>query len=407
MNTKTTFYTLLIIGFLLIGSINCTRRADNNNNNPYLLILSMDGFRWDYPEHAETPVLDSIEKIGVKANIIPSFPTKTFPNHYTLATGLFPDNHGIILNNFYNYKLDKKYSLGNNATVVNPDFYGGEPIWVTAEKQGVISASYFWVGSEAPIKGILPTYSKPYDHYFPFSSIIDSVINWLQLPEIKRPHLIAFYFNEPDLTGHEYGPNSSEIVRKTEFLDSLLGVFFAKKNQLDIANKLNIIITSDHGMGEISKEKTVYFDNYISRNWLENSYGGCPVFLLKAKKEFYDSVYNHLKNVKHISIWKPEEIPSNLHFGHNENIQDFVVSADSLWNIDWKNHHSDKGTHGYDNKDTDMQAIFYAIGPDFKKNYKNKPFPNVDLYSLICNILNLKPAPNDGNFDDVKNMVVK
>ncbi|MCF7802192.1 MAG: ectonucleotide pyrophosphatase/phosphodiesterase, partial [Candidatus Marinimicrobia bacterium] len=198
---------------------------------PYVVMLSLDGFRWDYAAKVPTPNLDYIAANGVQADaMIPSFPTKTFPNHYTLATGLYPDHHGIIQNTFYANDLQAGYSIGNREAVENGAFYGGEPIWITARKQGLKTASYFWVGSEADVQGLHPDIWKIYEHNFPFESRVDSVIAWLQLPEAIRPQLIMYYFHEPDAVGHHAGPDSPETTQMVMKLDSLVGRFL---NQLD------------------------------------------------------------------------------------------------------------------------------------------------------------------------------
>jgi len=210
-------------------------------------MLSMDGFRWDYPDIAETPNLDYIKEHGVKAQSLkPSFPTKTFPNHYTMITGLYPDHHGIIHNNFYDPEKEMYYRTSNREAVQNGEFYGGEPIWVTAENQDIITASYFWIGSEAAVRGVKPTYWKIYEHHFPYTQRIDSVIYWLELPEDERPHLITWYMDEPDSKGHRYGPESTEIKETITYLDSLVGVFLNRLQELPIHENINIIITSDH-----------------------------------------------------------------------------------------------------------------------------------------------------------------
>ena len=198
---KLVFLTGLIILFI--------RLEAQDSGQPYVIMLSMDGFRWDYTNDVETPNFDSIERVGVKAESLKScFPTKTFPNHYSMATGLFPDHHGIVLNSFYDEEMDRHYSLMDRKSVQEGKFYGGEPIWVSAEKQGIITGTLFWVGSEAEIKGTRPTYWKQYDHDLPYVDRIDTVISWLQKPEEFRPRLILFYFDEPDGIGHKYGPES-------------------------------------------------------------------------------------------------------------------------------------------------------------------------------------------------------
>jgi predicted AlkP superfamily pyrophosphatase or phosphodiesterase len=189
--SKTFFVTVFLFFFL----VSCNQHQQKDK---YLIILSMDGFRWDYPNMTDTPNLDSIAKIGVQAEAIRSaFPSKTFPNHYTMATGLYPDNHGIVNNHFYDPATGTRYSMRDSATRHNPYYYGGEPIWITAEKQNVKTATYFWVGSEHPTDGIRPSIWKYYDHSFPFEQRIDSVIAWLQLPESQRPRLIMCICTNP------------------------------------------------------------------------------------------------------------------------------------------------------------------------------------------------------------------
>ena len=366
-------------------------------------MLSMDGFRWDYPEKANTPNLDSVEKIGVRAQAsIPCFPTKTFPNHYSMATGLYPNNHGIIFNKFYAPDIDKFYSLANIEAVTDPEFYFGEPIWVTAEKQGVKSASYFWVGSEAPHDSIFPSYYYSYNGSVPFEKRIEGVIEWLNLPEEDRPHLIMWYMEEPDSKGHDVGPDHPEIVNTVEYLDSLVGVFNQKVEALPFADQINVIFTSDHGMGQISKEKSLFLYDIIEKDWCHGVDGGNPVYSIDVKDEYYDKVFDILSETKHLMVWKKEEIPERLNFGSSERIKDFVVLADSSWSI-WKSSKRisySGGAHGYDNANTDMHAIFYAYGPSFKKGYKHHSINNIDLYPLICELLQIEPKPVDGKLEN-------
>ncbi len=392
--------------FTILLTLGCSKQKENKQ--PYVVMLSVDGFRWDYPDSVATPNLDKMAEIGVKAkSIIPSYPTKTFPNHYSMATGLYPDHHGIVMNSFYDPDLDAYYSIGDRKSIENPEFYGGEPIWVTAEKQGMKSASYFWVGSETPIKGIQPSIWKKYEHHFPFEQRLDSVISWLQLPEEKRPHLITWYIHEPDGVGHKYGPQAPETRKTLRYLDSLIGVFNHKISQLPNAKDLNIIVTADHGMGPIYPDSCVYLDKIIPKNWIEIVEGGNPAFNIKAKEGCIDSIMDILKQTAHIQAWKAEEIPQRLHYGSNPRVLDINVVADSAWSVDLSTNkkYASGGTHGYDNQNTDMHAIFYAYGPAFKKNHIQPSFNNVDLYILIANILGLQPEATDGDFDHVKGML--
>ncbi len=373
-----------------------------------MVIVSLDGFRWDYPDHSVTPTLDSIERHGVKAKSLkPSFPSKTFPNHYSMATGLYPDHHGIVQNSFYDPEFDEDYYISNREAVENPKFYGGEPIWVTAEKQDVRSASYFWVGSEAPVSGYRPSYWKRYEHNFPFEQRIDSVIYWLNLPEEERPHLILLYFHEPDNVGHAYGPESVETNKEVHYLDSLMGDLCKKLNQLPFAKDINVIITSDHGMSEVSGERMVFVDQIIDTAWFNRIIGHNPNYLFDVKDNFYDTALASLQDSPHIKAWKHGELPEELNYGTNPRTMDFIVVADSSWSISFSDNPIEyMGAHGYDNRNTDMHAIFYACGPAFKKNYKANTFENVDIYPLIARILGLFPAEVDGSVENVEGMLV-
>lgn len=381
-----------------------------SQEKPYVVMLSLDGFRWDYAEKVPTPNLDYIAANGVKAKaMIPSFPTKTFPNHYTLATGLYPDHHGIIQNTFYANGLQAGYSIGNRAAVENGAFYGGEPIWVTAQKQEVRSASYFWVGSEADVQGMHPDIWKLYEHDFPFENRVDSVIAWLELPEAVRPQLIMFYFHEPDAVGHHKGPDSPETAQMVMRLDSLVGRFLTRLNRLPIKDQVNFIVVSDHGMGPISPERVVFFEDYLKPEWVDQVLGSNPTYLLQPNPGYADSVVLALSRVEHLHAWKKEDIPARLHYGTNPRIFDVVLVADSAWSLAERRNFSPArytgGTHGYDNANRDMGAIFYAMGPAFKTGYVQPEFPNVDVYNLVAHILGLEPAANDGDFEHVREML--
>lgn len=403
--------SIILLSLLLITLVSCKQKTEDSEplsvERPYLVMLSMDGFRWDYADLVNTPNFDKIEQIGVRARIQASFPTKTFPNHYTIATGLYPDNHGIVNNTFWDPQRKTLYQISDRAKVQDGYYYGGEPIWVTAEKQNVRSASYFWVGSEAEIDGYYPSIWKAYDHGFSFYQRADSVIAWLQLPESKRPHIITWYVSQPDNYGHKYGPNSQETKDTIVGLDKLLGYFMDKLAKLDIANNVNVIVTADHGMEEIVQNKSISLSQYINLDWVNGINGGNPTFNIWAKSGFKDSVENALSNVPHIKYYSSSTIPERLHYMTNERCGDFVVTADSSWAL-FSNSISNfglGGTHGYDNSNTNMDAIFYAYGPAFKENYHSARFENVDIYNLICRILNLNPAPNDGNIGRVEDML--
>ena len=399
--TKQTL-SFLFVSIFLASSLNAQEK--------YVILVSLDGFRWDYCTKTETPVFDSIAKYGVKTESLQSsFPTKTFPNHYTIVTGLYPDNHGIVNNTFYSPDHNKTYRIRNRKAVENGSYYSGTPIWNLAESQGLKAASFFWVGSEADINQKRPSYWKKYQHNFPFEQRIDTVISWLKLPKSQRPDLILLYFHQPDSKGHKFGPDSDEIKSTISMLDSLVGKLFNDLKTLPFSNKIDVIITSDHGMGNISKERRINLSDYIDKNWVERVIGSNPVFNIWAKQNYVDSVSIALNKVKHIKCWKNNETPPRLHYGKNKRTGTHTVVADSSWSIQYKNifYLNSKGAHGYDNMNKDMHAILYAIGPSFKNGYKANTLKNIDIYPLIAHILGLKIPEIDGKLERISYILKK
>ncbi|HOQ35613.1 MAG TPA: ectonucleotide pyrophosphatase/phosphodiesterase [Tenuifilaceae bacterium] len=389
----------------LVLTVGCTAKSIDKPET-YVVVLSLDAFRWDYPTIAKTPNLNSMAKHGVTTKaFIPCYPSKTFPNHYSMATGLHPDHHGIVSNSFYDATLGY-YSIGNRKAVENPAFYGGEPIWITAENQGVISASYFWVGSETAIGGKQPTYWKPYDSQTPFTTKIDTVIHWLSLPMEKRPRLIMWYSPEPDGTSHEDGPKGPKTLAMVEQLDSLLGIFLHKLSALPHATQINFIVVSDHGMAEISADRYINLNDYIDRNWFSLITGGNPVFRLQPKEEYRSKAIAALKAIPHLKVWERHGIPQRYHYGTNARVQDILVEAELGYSvgIGKRSLGYSGGTHGYDNQYPDMHGIFFAQGPAFKQGYEHKAIMNNNLYLIIAHILGLNPAETDGDYEEIKDL---
>jgi predicted AlkP superfamily pyrophosphatase or phosphodiesterase len=398
-------FNLLLFAVILLGMASCTQKAQEEHH--YLVILSMDGFRWDYPDKVETPNLDAMATNGVKAErFIPSFPTTTFASHYTMATGLHPNNHGILVNRFYAPDLDADFNKGDRSTVEDGRFYGGEPIWVTAETQDLKTATFFWVGSEADVQGIRPTYWKRYDHHFPYEQRIDTVIHWLNLPEKDRPRLVMWYFDEPDSSGHRYGPDGDSLKPVIVRLDSLVGVFRNKIKTLPHADQINFVIVSDHGMANLSPDKQIMLDQHIDTAMIALVDGWNPTMNIKVKEGFIDQVYEDLKKVDNLHVWKHGEVPERLHHGTHVRTHDLILVAKNGWSINWSwSNYTSNATHGFDNSFEDMHAIFYAEGPDFKSNHSHEPLYTIDLYPLMAHILGLQGAEVDGKFDRVSGML--
>ncbi len=373
----------------------------------YTVIVSLDGLRWDYLDTYDVPFMQQLAREGVKAVMQPSFPSKTFPNHYTLATGLVPDHHGIITNTFWDREKGVEFSLGNKVTRADGRYYGGDPVWLTAKHQGVKTATVFWVGSDVTINGEHPTYWRDYQtEQLDFEGRVDEVLRLLKLPEQDRPHLVMAYFEEPDRSGHNYGPMHRLTRRAMEDLDLLLSKMWARIQLLPIASQVNLIITGDHGMASVDPKRFVDIDDLLPKKWYERFCNDYPTLIYASAPQYVDSIYNALQGVDHIRAWKRGELPAYLNYGTNPNMGDVVVLPDVGWLFADKPSKKQRGSHGFDHTAADMQVGFRAIGPDFKVGYE-KPdrFRNVCVYPLLCYLLGVTPSPNDGSLDEVRDML--
>ncbi|MBS9768072.1 MAG: alkaline phosphatase family protein [Flavobacteriaceae bacterium] len=396
----------------------CTEKSTKTvttieSNENYVILLSLDGFRYDYIDKYDAQNLKNIAERGVRVlRMNPSNPTKTFPNHYTLVTGLYPDNHGLIGNSFFDAVLGK-YSLRDRKAVENGKFYGGEPIWNTAQKAGLKTASYFWVGSEAKIKGRQPDIWKKYDGKVSFESRIDSVVNWLKLPKGERPRLITLYYHEPDGAGHHYGANSEQVAKQVKYVDKQVGNLYKKLMDLPIAKNINFIVVSDHGMRELDGTKNIILEDYVDKKDVLGIYGGNPAYTLRIKKGKVNKVYEQLKKVPHLNVFKRGNAPQELHLANHIRTNDMMLIAEKGYalypfHLKAKSRIGKKyGVHGYLNTDEQMGATFVAVGNAFKVGYKQQDINNVDVYNLLAFILGIKPATNDGNFENVKMLLKK
>lgn len=373
-------------------------------NDQVTVIISLDGFRWDYTQWYDTPFLDRMAEEGVEAALIPSYPSKTFPNHYTLATGLYPDHHGIIGNKFINRATGKKFSLSNREVKHDAHYYGGEPIWLTAQRQGLRTAVFYWPGSDVAVQGKYPDKYFNYDQEprLTFGQRIDGILKQLRRPEAKRPQLIMAYFEQPDHNGHVYGPQAKQTRIAVMEIDKLISNLYERIQKLPISDKVNFIVVSDHGMTLTMPEKHINARQYLKKEWYYDIEGDAPANVY-AREGCADSICQALQGVDHIRVWHRTEVPYYLHYGTNENVGDVVIDTELGWLF------SDKkaeygGTHGYDPSYNDMHALFRAVGPAFK-HISLPHFPNVDVYPLLCHLLGIEPAPNDGSLNIVKRML--
>ena len=381
---------------------------------PYVLLISLDGFSNQYIHKYELPNLKKFIKEGAEAEgLIPSFPSKTFPNHYTLVTGMYPGHHGLVDNHFYDPATKSHYTMKNPEAVKNKAFYGGEPLWKLASSNGVKSASYFWVGSELKEESERPDYTYEYNESIPFGDRISQVIDWLNLPESERPHFISLYFSSPDHESHEFGPFSKEAKDKVIEMDSLVGVLMQKIESTKLP--VNVLLVSDHGMSELFENESTYvfLDEIVSsvKNKLTVVNGGTQAHIYTTSEKQLDSLYTVLQQQKKFNVIKRKDFPKRWNYNNSRSGDILIMANPGTYLISGKREKflanitpgATFGAHGYDPEVVkDMRGIFYAKGPNIKPGTKIQAFQNIHVYPLVAAILGLKPKGIDGNFKVLK-----
>jgi len=386
----------------------CTSDSPQTPNK--LLLISIDGFRADYTELYNTPNLDELAEKGVKADyMIPVFPTKTFPNHYSIATGRYVENTGLISNNMYDEDFEEYYSLANREAVQSAKWYEGEPIWVTAEKQGIPTAPLFWPGSEAPIGGSYASRWAPYDDDLSYKARVDSVLHWLQIEDETAPGFMTLYFSKVDTYGHRYGPESDSTAAAVKEVDGYIGYLIKELNSRGLKEDLNIIIVSDHGMASVSKEKVIPLNNLIPLEEIE-IVDLAPVTAIRASEKNKMVIYRKLKaSEEHFRVYLKNEVPEHWRYKNHKRVQDITVIAEPEYTITTSDRmqtgNFPGGNHGYSPETTEMRSVFIAAGPDFKEGYQSAPFQNIHLYELMAHLLQIEPADNDGALDSLKTVL--
>jgi len=405
-----------VLLLLILFSVNIISSGQKpiKDLKPTVILLSLDGFRWDYLDKYKPPTIAKIAAGGVRAKwMIPTFPTKTFPNHYSIATGLYPEHHGIVENNIWDFGVT--FSLGNREEVQNTRWWLGEPIWVTAEKQNVRSAAFFFPGTEAEIAGTRPSIWRQYNGSIPNDERVDTVLSWLDLPKDKRPQMITMYFSDTDDAGHRYSPDSEETKAAVARVDANIERLIAGLETRRIDRKVNIIIVSDHGMATVDQRNAIIMDDLLDQSKTERVLTTGEIWQIFPKDSELENIMAGLTKIEHARCWKKADIPERLHYNEGNRIAPIVCSADEGWFMTSRERYESqkkrkdftrlKGAHGYDNNVQSMQATFIARGKAFKKGKIVEPFPNVNVYELMCKILKLKPAKNDGNLANVKGML--
>jgi alkaline phosphatase D len=367
----------------------------------YVVLVSIDGFRYDYAKLYGAPHLDAIAKAGASApdGMLPVYPSVTFPNHYTLVTGLYPEHHGIVAMNFYDPARKQRYAFNDPQTVTDGTWYRGVPLWSLAEKQGMRAACFFWPGSEAEIAGQRPSYYLHYDDTVPDEARVNQVVEWLQLPEAKRPHFVTLYFGEVDHTGHRFGPDAPETRAAVRHVDSVIGVLRARLAKLHLP--IDLVIVSDHGMAA-EQGDWINLDQYADFTGVETA----GALMYADSDQAAAKLYSKLRTVNgKFKVYRRSKMPPELNYRDDARIGDPVIVPTGPYSI---RVHSpadaagdrppNKGVHGYDpNAMPQMRAIFYAEGPDIRPGIRLKQFENVNVYPWLAEILGLNAPETDGD----------
>lgn len=396
-------HRLLIILLLLAGCAS-TPKVAAPAGPPPLILISVDGLRPDYLDRGVTPNIRALAAAGVRAEAMrPSFPSLTFPNHYTLVTGKRPDNHGIVNNNMIDPAIEgKPFALSNRAAVEDRRWWDqAEPVWVTAEKAGVRTATMFWPGSEAAIGGVRPTHWLPFDGEMPNPARVAQLLAWLDSPE--RPRFLTLYFDTVDHDGHEFGPDAPETTRAVAEIDARIGDLIAGLKARGIA--ANIVLVSDHGMINVAAERSIRIDEQLPPGSFRAIASGAVAGLEAMEGREAELATALLRPHPHMQCHRKAELPRHLHYGRNPRVPPFICLADPGWMIaamppkgSWKL----GGMHGFDPKTPEMAATFVAAGPGFRAGVILPVFDNVDVYPMLMRLIGVPPLASDGDIAGVE-----
>ena len=374
---------------------------------PTVVLVGLDGFHPSYLGRPPSRHLRELARQGVQARwMTPVFPSLTFPNFYSIATGLYPEHHGIVSNTMLDSALGS-FSLRDRSSVEDPRWWGGEPIWVTAVKQNQRAATYFWPGSETEIKRVRPTYYKLYDSSVPDAARVWQVLQWLSLPSAQAPSLLTVYFNDVDDAGHRFGPNAPETDSAIARVDSAVGALMDGLEQRGLTGKVNLIVVSDHGMAEVAPDHVIHLEQLIDTAAV-NLVDQGPIVSLSPKSGRGDEIMAQLRRAPHLKVYRKSEIPPALHYRAHPRIQPILAIADEGWIATARSGAaSPKGMHGYPPDLPSMRALFLARGPAFARGAVVPPFQNIHVYDLVAHILRLTPAANDGSLDSIRAVLSK
>ncbi|XP_075141131.1 ectonucleotide pyrophosphatase/phosphodiesterase family member 7-like [Leptodactylus fuscus] len=405
---------IFFILFTVIFGKSIFKNAKETRNK--LLVISFDGFRWNYDQDVDTPLLDYLAEIGVKAKYVsPPFVTMTSPSHFTTITGRWVEDHGVIHNLKFNTETLQKLTFKQTQNASDWWDNGVLPLWITAQNQGLKAGSFYFPGGNANYSGKTVTKVKAEASDHPKSDEnewrenIDIVMKWFNEDGLD---FVTLYYGEPDKTGHQYGPETEQRKTIIKQIDRTIGYLLEAIEKNKLKDKLNVIITSDHGMTTVKKEPAVEeirLSNYINfRDTVKFDildYGGFGMILPKEGKE--EEIYQALKNAHpHLKVYKKQDFPERLHYSKHERILPILVYGDLGYSANGRViFYVNKGDHGFDNNEMDMKMIFRAFGPDFKKNYISEPFDSIHIYPLMCKLLGIIPEPHNGSIAITQDMI--
>lgn len=384
-------------------------RGAQADDDPIVLLIGVDGLRWDALERHDAPNMTALAERGVRPEaMIPVMPSVTFTNFYSIATGLYPEDHGMISNAPYDRVFDEGFV--NPAGAQEERWWHGEPIWITAERQGLPASIMFWLGSEVAFNGDRPTRWSPYEHGRDYGERVEEVLSWFDGPEDQRPRFAALYFDAVDTMGHRFGPETEEEGEAITRVDGHIGDLMAGLEDRGLTERTNVIIVSDHGMARVEEDQVVHVDDFLDLSTIyipelqgRGGNGYRPFLNVYGEPDAIEGAHEALKDAHpNMRAWRRGETPDHFRFNHPDRGPDLFVLADAGWTLSardlpmgspWRS----IGVHGYDPADPLMHAAFIAAGPGFPAGARPEAFENVHVYLLIACLLGLDPAPTEGD----------
>lgn len=378
-----------------------------------VILVSIDGMRNDYTERGLTPTLKALEARGTRAGFLrPSYPSITFPNHYTLVTGRRPDEHGVIANFMRDPTIPGvRFSMFDRNTVGDERWWNdGKPLWTSVREAGGRAAAMFWVGSEAPVHGAHPEHWRPFDINMTSVDRVAQVLAWTDLPAEQRPHFITLYFDVVDTAGHAHGPESAEVNAAIAEVDAALGQLMAGLRQRGLEDKAHIVIAADHGMIATSPDKEIYLDDYIDARQIELNWSGAYASfdaVAGGEAEARKLLGRH----ERFECMTRDQIPARFQYGSHRRVPLYHCFVEPGYQLTTREAlkrkgHRLHGEHGYDNQLADMHSPFIVAGPRIKAGHRIAGIDNVDVHPLLAELIGLEPLPSSGNLQHTAGALV-